>query len=64
MCLGKTGLPENLKLYDCLHQTIARRISDLGKHISSKLKSIVEKLCNAALYHPPTSTLSKDATNE
>ena len=24
------------------HQTIARRISDLGKHISSKLKSIVE----------------------
>ena len=24
------------------HQTIARRISDLGKHISSKLKSLVE----------------------
>ena len=28
------------------HQTIARRISDLGKHISSKLKSIVENCMN------------------
>ena len=34
-------MPENFKLYQS-HQTIARRISDLGKHISSKLKSVVE----------------------
>ena len=39
---GEDKVARKFKTVSLSHQTIARRISDLGKHVSSKLKSIVE----------------------
>ena len=39
---GEDRVARKFETVSLSHQTIARRISDLGKHISSKLKSIVE----------------------
>ena len=39
---GEDKVARKFETVSLSHQTIARRISDLGKHVSSKLKSIVE----------------------
>ena len=39
---GEDKVARKLETVSLSHQTTARRISDLGKHISSKLKSIAE----------------------
>ena len=39
---GEDKVARKFETVSLPHQTIVRRISDLGKHISSKLKSIVE----------------------
>ena len=39
---GEDKVARKFETVSLTHQTIARRISDLGKHVSSKLKSIVE----------------------
>ena len=39
---GEDKVARKFEIVSLSHQIIARRISDLGKHVSSKLKSIVE----------------------
>ena len=39
---GEDRVARKFETVSLPHQTIARRISDIGKHISSKLKSVVE----------------------
>ena len=39
---GEDKVARKFETVSLSHETIARRVSDLGKHVSSKLKSIVE----------------------
>ena len=55
---GEDRVARKFETVSLSHQTIARRISDLGKHISSKLKTIVENCMYFSLALDETTDIS------